>query len=119
MSSPAQTGFNIQATLFFAPEDTPRVLEALKPVYEQTIAEPECLSFQVYQLRDDPGQILLVEDWFVYVLLPSLKQIRARILSLTLSYRETPLDRYMTVCHWILFTNPAILGTRLTSHVPQ
>ncbi|CEL06314.1 hypothetical protein ASPCAL07420 [Aspergillus calidoustus] len=71
MSIPAQTGFNIQATLFLAPEDTPRVLEALKPVYEQTIAEPECLSFQVYQLRDDPGQILLVEDW------------------------ETPLERYM------------------------
>ncbi|KAL2812351.1 hypothetical protein BDW59DRAFT_155302 [Aspergillus cavernicola] len=71
MSNPAQIGFNIQATLFFAPEDIQRVFEALKPVYERTIAEPECLSFQVYQLLDDPGQILLVEDW------------------------ETPLDCYM------------------------
>ncbi|KAL3454849.1 hypothetical protein BJX65DRAFT_261518 [Aspergillus insuetus] len=71
MSTPVQTGFNIQATLFFAPEDIPKVLEALKLVYEKTIAEPECRSFQVYQLRDEPGEILLVEDW------------------------ETPLDRYM------------------------
>ncbi|OKL57162.1 hypothetical protein UA08_07445 [Talaromyces atroroseus] len=71
MSGAAQHGFNIQATLFFAPENIEKVLEALTPVYERTIAEPECLSFQVYQLHDDPGQILLVEDW------------------------ETPLDRYM------------------------
>ncbi|KAJ0422893.1 hypothetical protein BJY00DRAFT_310493 [Aspergillus carlsbadensis] len=72
MSNPGQPGFNIQATLFFAPEDTATVLEALKLVYERTIAEPECRSFQVYQMRHEPGEILLVEDW------------------------ETPLDRYMT-----------------------
>jgi quinol monooxygenase YgiN len=63
-SNATQIGFNIQATLFFAPEDIQKVLEALKPVYERTIAEPECLSFQVYQPLDDPGQIVLIEDWY-------------------------------------------------------
>ena len=63
-----QTGFNIQATLFFAPENVQKFLDAMRPVYEKTKAEPECLSFQVYQSRDDPGQILLVEDWSVTVL---------------------------------------------------
>lgn len=65
ISETNRNGFNIQATLFFAPENIHKVLVALKPVYEKTIAEPECLSFQVYQLLDDPGQILLVEDWSV------------------------------------------------------
>jgi quinol monooxygenase YgiN len=77
MSTPVQTGFNIQATLFFAPEDIPKVLEALKSVYEKTIAERECRSFQVYQLRDVPGEILLVEDWYVQVFIQVLKYHRA------------------------------------------
>ena len=65
MSNMSQTGFNIQATLFFAPENVPKIFEAMKPAYEKTIAEPECRSFQVYQQRDNPGQILLIEDWSV------------------------------------------------------
>ncbi|KAJ5872611.1 uncharacterized protein N7529_004964 [Penicillium soppii] len=63
MSDTAQNGFNIQASLFFAPENIHKVFAALKPVYEKTTAENDCLSFQVYQSLDDPGQILLVEDW--------------------------------------------------------
>lgn len=97
MSNAAEIGFNIQATLFFAPEDIQIVLKALKPVYERTIAEPECLSFQVYQPLDDPGQILLIEDWYARSLRHS-KHFRAFISKLILSYRETPLDRYMAVC---------------------
>jgi quinol monooxygenase YgiN len=65
MSDTAQNGFNIQASLFFAPENIHKVFAALKPVYEKTTAENDCLSFQVYQSLDDPGQILLVEDWLV------------------------------------------------------
>jgi quinol monooxygenase YgiN len=92
MSGTAQNGFNIQATLFFAPENIEKVFEALKPVYEKTIAEPECLSFQVYQLLEEPGQILLVEDWFVKS--ASLSQSD---LKLTYISRKTPLEQYMTV----------------------
>jgi quinol monooxygenase YgiN len=77
MSITVQTGFNIQATLFFAPEDIPKVLEALKLVYDKSIAEPECRSFQVYQLGDDPGQKLLVEDWYVQVPVKVFKYHRA------------------------------------------
>lgn len=76
MSGAAQNGFNIQATLFFAPESIETVLHALKPVYEKTIAEPECLSFQVYQLLEDPGQIHLVEDWSVLFRVPLLSFAR-------------------------------------------
>lgn len=97
MSNAAQSGFNIQATLFFAPEDIQKVLEALIPVYEKTIAEPECHSFQVYQLLDDPGQIRLVEDWSVEV----LQSKHLFHLELILIYRETPLDRYMAVRQYV------------------
>lgn len=98
MSDTARNSFNIQASLFFAPENIPKVLAALKPVYEKTIAEPKCLSFQVYQLLDDPGQILLVEDWSVKTPYPSQNGLFWLTSKLTTTFRVTSLDHYLAVC---------------------
>ncbi|GAW27250.1 putative dimeric alpha-beta barrel protein [Rosellinia necatrix] len=32
-------------------------------VYERSVSEPLCLSFEVYQKPEEPGRIRWIEDW--------------------------------------------------------
>jgi quinol monooxygenase YgiN len=63
MDCTAQSGFHIQVSLFIAPENLEKFFEAFRPIYDKTIAEPECISLDVFQSPDDPGHILLSETW--------------------------------------------------------
>ena len=65
MAPSTRNGFNIQISLFIAPENVPKFFDLFQPVYESTVAEPECVFFEAYQSREDPGHIRLVESWFV------------------------------------------------------
>ncbi|GJN79200.1 hypothetical protein PLIIFM63780_002713 [Purpureocillium lilacinum] len=56
-------GLSVHISLFIAPENVPKFFEAFKPVFEKTVAEPECLFIEAYQASDDPGHIRLVENW--------------------------------------------------------
>jgi len=58
-------GLSVHISLFIAPENVPKFFEAFKPVFEKTVAEPECLFIEAYQASDDPGHIRLVENWHV------------------------------------------------------
>jgi quinol monooxygenase YgiN len=63
MDYTVKTGFHIQVSLFIAPEKLETFFAAFKPVYDKTIAEPECIALDVFQPPDDPGHILLAETW--------------------------------------------------------
>ncbi|KAF2804313.1 uncharacterized protein BDZ99DRAFT_398244 [Mytilinidion resinicola] len=56
-------GLNAQATITIKPEDVPTFLKELQPIYEKVTAEPQCISFEVFQSTDNPGVIHLVENW--------------------------------------------------------
>lgn len=63
MERTAKNGFHIQVSLFIAPENVQKFFTAFKPVYDKTIAEPQCISLNVFQSPDDPSHILLSETW--------------------------------------------------------
>lgn len=56
-------GFSLHVTVYIAPEDVPKFMEAYKPVFDMVIGEPECVFFEVYQSPEDPGTISWVENW--------------------------------------------------------
>ena len=61
MASP--NSISLQVTIHIDPSDVDRFLEAFKPVYEKTIAEPECTFFELYQDPQSPGTLSWVENW--------------------------------------------------------
>ncbi|UNI20500.1 hypothetical protein JDV02_006580 [Purpureocillium takamizusanense] len=63
MTLTTKRGLSVHISLFIAPENVSRFFEAFKPVYEKTLAEPECLFIEAYLASDDPGHIRLVENW--------------------------------------------------------
>lgn len=58
-------GLNAQATVTIKEEDVDAFLKELRIIFEKVTAEPECLSFEVYQSMENPGVIHLVETWSV------------------------------------------------------
>ena len=56
-------GVSLHVTIKIAPENLPIFFEAFEPIFEKVVAEPECVSFMVYQSPDDPGTLTWVEDW--------------------------------------------------------
>ncbi|KAH7080183.1 hypothetical protein BKA63DRAFT_562889 [Paraphoma chrysanthemicola] len=60
---PKLSSFSAHVHITVAPADVPAFLEALKPVYEAVIAEPENVFFQVYQHPQQPGAFRFVENW--------------------------------------------------------
>jgi hypothetical protein len=58
-------GVSIQNTAYVAPENVTKYLEAAKWLFDQVIAEPDIVFFEVYQSPEDPGRISWIEDWYV------------------------------------------------------
>ncbi|GAM33747.1 hypothetical protein TCE0_013r00874 [Talaromyces pinophilus] len=56
-------GISLQVTIWISPENVPKFFEALLPVYEKVIAEPECTFFEYYEDPAEPGKISWVENW--------------------------------------------------------
>uniref|UniRef100_A0A8H7TI00 ABM domain-containing protein n=1 Tax=Bionectria ochroleuca TaxID=29856 RepID=A0A8H7TI00_BIOOC len=56
-------GVSIQNTAYVAPENVTKYLEAAKWLFDQVIAEPDIVFFEVYQSPEDPGRISWIEDW--------------------------------------------------------
>jgi hypothetical protein len=56
-------GISLQVTIWIGPENVPKFFEALLPVYEKVIAEPECTFFEYYEDPAEPGKISWVENW--------------------------------------------------------
>ena len=59
-------GVSLHVTVYIAPENVETFFKYFTPVYDKVIAEPECVFFEVYQSREDPGTISFVEDWYEY-----------------------------------------------------
>lgn len=57
-------GISLQVTIWLSPENVPKFFEALLPVYEKVIAEPECTFFEYYEDPAEPGKISWVENWW-------------------------------------------------------
>lgn len=55
---------SLQVTVWISPENVPKFFEALRPVYEKVIAEPECTFFEYYEDPEEPGRISWVENWY-------------------------------------------------------
>lgn len=66
MSQALLPGLNAQATATVKPDDVGAFLKELRPIFEKVTAEPECISFEVYQSTENPGVIHLVENWYAY-----------------------------------------------------
>ncbi|PWY76257.1 hypothetical protein BO70DRAFT_398124 [Aspergillus heteromorphus CBS 117.55] len=49
-------GFTIQVSLFIAPENMEKFHAAFQPMYEKTIAEPQCVFSEACQSAKDPGK---------------------------------------------------------------
>ncbi|KAL3473228.1 hypothetical protein BJX99DRAFT_201395 [Aspergillus californicus] len=56
-------GISLQVSVFIAEENVPKFFEAMLPVYEKVIAEPECTFFEIYQNPQSPGELSWVENW--------------------------------------------------------
>ncbi|EED12005.1 hypothetical protein TSTA_000770 [Talaromyces stipitatus ATCC 10500] len=54
---------SLQVTVWISPGNVPKFFEALRPVYEKVIAEPECTFFEYYEDPEEPGRISWVENW--------------------------------------------------------
>ncbi|KAF1954591.1 hypothetical protein CC80DRAFT_493718 [Byssothecium circinans] len=66
MSTPTSTStssFSLHVTYYINPAKADDFLAALRPAYEGVIAEPECIFFEVYTSRNEPGTFKLVENW--------------------------------------------------------
>ncbi|RAL10246.1 putative quinol monooxygenase [Aspergillus homomorphus CBS 101889] len=62
MASPS-AGISLHVTVHISPENLPKFWEAMHPVYEKVIAEPECTFFEIYQSPENPGTLSWVENW--------------------------------------------------------
>ena len=62
-STMSSEGISLQVTIWISPENVPKFFEALLPVYEKVIAEPECTFFEYYEDPAEPGKISWVENW--------------------------------------------------------
>lgn len=45
------------------PKNVPAFFEAMKPVFDKVVAEPNLTFFEIYQSIEDPGTISWVENW--------------------------------------------------------
>ncbi|KAI0400635.1 hypothetical protein F4802DRAFT_584019 [Xylaria palmicola] len=55
-------GMSMHVTVTIRPEDAMHFFALFKPVFDQAIAEPECIFFEVYA-GAPAGRISWVEDW--------------------------------------------------------
>lgn len=55
--------FSLHVTVHVAPEDTEKLLAAMKPVFDLVSAEEECTFFELYQDPASPGTLSWVENW--------------------------------------------------------
>jgi quinol monooxygenase YgiN len=53
----------VLVTLFIKPEYREEYLEALREVLPQARREPGCVSLRAHEVVDEPGTIVLLEDW--------------------------------------------------------
>lgn len=56
-------GISMHVQVTIAPENVPRYLELMKPVFDAVVAEPECTFFEVYHDPAKPGVLKWVENW--------------------------------------------------------
>ncbi|KAF2189254.1 hypothetical protein K469DRAFT_683683 [Zopfia rhizophila CBS 207.26] len=54
---------SLHVKITMAPENAKAFLEALNPVYDAVVAEPENTFFEVYQSAEEPGVFKFVENW--------------------------------------------------------
>jgi quinol monooxygenase YgiN len=54
---------SLHVKFYIDPTKVDEFLDALKPAYDAVIAEPECKSFEIYTLPEEPGVIKFVENW--------------------------------------------------------
>jgi hypothetical protein len=54
---------SIHVSITVAPENVEKFLDALKPVYDAVVAEPNCTLFQVFHKAEEPGVFRFVENW--------------------------------------------------------
>ncbi|KAK3063546.1 hypothetical protein LTS18_014671 [Coniosporium uncinatum] len=52
-----------KAEIFVDPSNADAFIAALKPAADKAFAEPECTLFQAYQVDDEPGHFVLIENW--------------------------------------------------------
>jgi quinol monooxygenase YgiN len=57
--------FSIHVTVFVAPENVDKMIEAFKPIFELVVAEEECTFFELYQDPASLGTLSWVENWYV------------------------------------------------------
>ncbi|KAI0438156.1 hypothetical protein F4803DRAFT_569999 [Xylaria telfairii] len=62
-SKPSKFNIRLHVAVYISPENIDQFFDAFKPAYDQAFAEPECLRFEVYKSRQNPGEIRWVEDW--------------------------------------------------------
>ncbi|KAI0467010.1 hypothetical protein F4859DRAFT_518628 [Xylaria cf. heliscus] len=56
-------GISMHSIVHIEPDKVAEFLAAFRLMFEKAVAEPECLSFEVYQNRDVPGKLEWVESW--------------------------------------------------------
>jgi len=52
-----------KAEIFVNPSNADAFVAALKPAADKAFAEPECTFFQAYQVDNEPGHFVLIENW--------------------------------------------------------
>jgi quinol monooxygenase YgiN len=62
---PDLESFSVHMTVFVAPENVDKLLEAFKPIFELVSAEDDCIFFELYQDPASPGTLSWVENWYV------------------------------------------------------
>ena len=69
-SSPSGPSFTTGATLIrvhvgstVKPEHLDETLEVYRALVSETLVEPGCVSYELLQLREDPCELMLVEQW--------------------------------------------------------
>lgn len=61
----SESGLSLHVTIYIDRSNVSEFFKHFEPVYKAVIAEPRCLSFEVFQSPEDPGTISWVENWYV------------------------------------------------------